>query len=103
MKAKGVGTAVSEILESLGIREYSGCSCAKLVEEWNANGVEWCRTHISEMADILHQNMEKHPSALAKLTAGAQRIPLVGGAVHSITRYALRYIVERAVRHVQNR
>ena len=52
---RGPGTELHDLLESLGITDYSGCQCRKRMREMNAWGVAGCREHRAEIITWLKE------------------------------------------------
>ena len=51
----GVGTELKLILRRLGINPKVNCKCYQRAREMDANGIEWCETHLEEIVDWLQE------------------------------------------------
>ena len=98
---EGVGTAVKEILSSMGIHAQSGCSCDSLIVQWNESGVQWCERNVDVMVDQLLNNSRQLQgvNALTSAIALATRSTIGQWTI----RKAARLVIARAIDHVKKR
>lgn len=73
VKPYGVGDAMTEVMQSLGIREKVNCSCKALAAKMNEFGIDGCERKKDWIISELKANAEKY-SWIETLTIAAQNI-----------------------------
>ena len=56
---KGVGTELKKILNKIGIRSSSTCSCNARAKKMDENGIEWCENNIDIIVGWLREEATK--------------------------------------------
>lgn len=87
--SNGAGTEVTKLFRSWGMSACGGClASARKMDEM---GTAWCREHIDELAEEIHQNATHR-----KWTAILSRTATAMGIEGPIVRYAIREACDRA-------
>jgi hypothetical protein len=66
----GVGTELSKILESIGIKSSPNCSCKKRAATMDQNGIEWCENNKETIIGWLEEEAKKRKMLFSKTIAG---------------------------------
>lgn len=68
----GPGTALTQIIKSLGFAYTTSCGCESVAREMDEKGAEWCEQNKSQIADHMVQAAQEHKWAgvFAKLAPG---------------------------------
>lgn len=51
----GAGSELSALYASFGIRQQPGCTCRKMAELMDLNGIGWCEANIDRIVEAVQQ------------------------------------------------
>lgn len=83
-KDYGVGTEIKKSLSAMGVNPSPNCGCNAKSVEWDQKGAKWCKEHVEEIVDFLHEQYK------AQKVWETKKIPWV--------RMAVKLMVNRCIR-----